>query len=295
MISAQVTIDKKKKETKNNNCITKNSLLRKFNQEKIKLQSTIVRGNKNFSISKLNSKNTKSNSDFSRRQNLKGENLLIKVNKNNRKINDIYSKNNNFTNEILYHRNYKYKNNSKKKGKVKTEKKKNRMTFKCQFCESEVDDLLRHYKIYHYKMSKEIFKPQKRDTTLFYEILKNPDNMEETGIEETNKKILLRQINPNFNLKEKFDDNTNKIIYKTTQKKKSTQAIFKSPNVIKKVNNLDHSNLESNVNSEKKTFPEDNLRGSFLARSQAREYDRKIILGENLQRNENKKNKKGIY
>ena len=168
------------------------------------------------------------------------------------------------------------------------------MTLKCQFCESEVDDLLRHYKIYHYKMSKEIFKPQKRDTTLFYEILKNPDNMEETGIEETNKKILLRQINPNFNLKEKFDDNTNKIIYKTTQKKKSTQAIFKSPNVIKKVNNLDHSNLESNVNSEKKTFPEDNLRGSFLARSQAREYDRKIILGENLQHHENKKNKKGI-
>jgi hypothetical protein len=186
------------------------------------------------------------------------------------------------------------KNNSKKKGKVKTEKKKNRMSFKCQFCESEVDDLLRHYKIYHYKMSKEIFKPQKRDTTLFYEILKNPDNMEETGIEETNKKILLRQINPNFNLKEKFDDNMNKIIYKTTQKKKSTQAIFKSPNVIKKVNNLDHSNLESNVNSEKKTFPEDNLRGSFLARSQAREYDRKIILGENLQHRENKKNKKGI-
>ena len=114
MISAQVTIDKKKKETKNNNCITKNSLLRKFNQEKIKLQSTIVRGNKNFSISKLNSKNTKSNSDFSRRQNLKGENLLIKVNKNNRKINDICSNNNNFKNEILYHRNYKYKNIIKK-------------------------------------------------------------------------------------------------------------------------------------------------------------------------------------
>ena len=48
------------------------------------------------------------------------------------------------------------KNNSKKKGKVKTEKKKNRMTFKCQFCESEVDDLVRHYKIYHYKMNKDM-------------------------------------------------------------------------------------------------------------------------------------------
>ena len=137
LISAQVTIDKKKndlKKMKNNICHTKNHILRKYNQETIKLFNTNIKSKIKVSTSKLNNYNTntnenflkaqninnllninniKSNSAFSTRQNLKRENPLIKVKKSNQVINDIYVSNNNLTKGILY--NSKYNNNIYKK------------------------------------------------------------------------------------------------------------------------------------------------------------------------------------
>ena len=137
LISAQVTIDKKKndlKKMKNNICHTKNHILRKYNQETIKLFNTNIKSKIKVSTSKLNNYNTntnenflkaqninnllninniKSNSAFSTSQNLKRENPLIKVKKSNQVINDIYVSNNNLTKGILY--NSKYNNNIYKK------------------------------------------------------------------------------------------------------------------------------------------------------------------------------------
>ena len=62
-------------------------------------------------------------------------------------------------------------NKSNKKNQIQTEKKRKKSKKKCEFCDSEVDDLVQHYKIYHYKMSHEILKPQKRDTVLLNEKL----------------------------------------------------------------------------------------------------------------------------
>ena len=163
----------------------------------------------------------------------------------------------------------------------------------CEFCGSEVDELVTHYKIYHYKMSKEILKPQKRDTVLLNEKL-NSTNIDETGIEESNKKILLRQFKPSFNIITKINNNSKN--FKTTAKKRKYQAKFISPQRITKVKKIDIKNFETNKKSEKKLFPEDNFRGSFIAKTQAREYERKniIYIGNNLGDNLNRTNKKGV-
>ena len=128
LISAQVTIDKKKNQKmKNNICHTKNHILRKYNQETMKLFNTNIKSKIKVSSSKLNNfnksskdnflrsqninnllniNNIKSNSAFSTRQNLKRENPLIKVNKSNLMINEIFGSNNNLKKGILLHPKY---------------------------------------------------------------------------------------------------------------------------------------------------------------------------------------------
>ena len=132
-------------------------------------------------------------------------------------------------------------------------------------------------------MEKDVIKPQKRDTVLLNEKL-NSSNIDETGIEESNKKILLRQLNPSF----KFIVNDNSKIYKTTAKKILTnQSKFKSPGKITKVRkiHLNFNNFQTNEKP-KKSYPEDNLRGSF-AKTQGREYERRkfIYVGNNYNNN----------
>ena len=125
LISKQITIDQKKIENiqkiKNNNCPTKNHILRKYNQETMKLFNTNIKGKTKVSSAKLasyhtnsnqnyiksnnilNINNIQSNSAFSTRLNIKAENSIIKVNKSNKLINDIYINNNNLTKGNLYH------------------------------------------------------------------------------------------------------------------------------------------------------------------------------------------------
>ena len=127
LITKQITIDQKKLENyqkiKNNNCQSKNHILRKYNQETMKSFNTNLNGKGKVSSTKLRSyninsntnyiksnnvlniNNIQSNSAFSTRYNIKGDNPLIKVNKSNKLINDIYSNNNNLTKGNLYNKN----------------------------------------------------------------------------------------------------------------------------------------------------------------------------------------------
>ena len=113
---------------KNNNCQTKNHILRKNNQEIIKMSNT---NNGKGKIKVMNTKlnndninlniggylktniysnlNIKSNSAFATRQNLKVEKSQIKVNKSNKMINN-NTENNNLSKGIVYKPKYKNKN-----------------------------------------------------------------------------------------------------------------------------------------------------------------------------------------
>ena len=66
--------------------------------------------------------------------------------------------------------------------------------------------------------------------------------------------------------------------YQTTAKKKTNQHKFISPKNVKKINKINFNNINSNQKTEKKESPEDNLRGSLIAKTQQREYDRKKII-----------------
>ena len=121
-----VIVNLKKK--KNNNCQTKNHLLRKYNQDTMKSFNTNINEKIKVSSAKFNNYNTNSNdsnfkmnnllnlnnfkpnSVFSTRQNLKNENPLIKVNKSNKLINGTNSNNNNLSNGISFYPRYNHKN-----------------------------------------------------------------------------------------------------------------------------------------------------------------------------------------
>ena len=137
IVSAQIINPKKKSinllKPKNNNCQTKNHILRKYNQDTMKLLNNNIKGKINISSAKLtnyntnsnenslkvnnilNMNNTKSDSAFSTRQNIKVDNPMIKVNKSKKMINDISANDNNLSKGILYHHKYK-KNHLKKLG-----------------------------------------------------------------------------------------------------------------------------------------------------------------------------------
>jgi hypothetical protein len=184
-----------------------------------------------------------------------------------------------------------------KKNQIQTEKKRTKSNKICEFCDSAVDDLVTHYKIYHYKMSREILKPQKRDTVLLNEKL-NSDNTDEFGIEESNKRLLSRQIKPNINWISKnntknFITSKNSQNYKTAEKMRLKHPKFKSPGNIIKVKKINLNNINFAETTEKKNFPEDNIRGSLLAKTQAREYERKVIyIGDNILHSANRNTKK---
>lgn len=150
----------------------------------------------------------------------------------------------------------------------------------CEFCNSIVDDIEMHYKIYHYKMNREILKPQKRDTVLLNEKLSSTD-INETGIEENNRKILLREFKLKFN-----KNTTNPKNYKTEKKIKYNYKKFNSPKVrkVKKLNLDKELQIINSVEKSDNKYPEDNLRKSGANRTQARDYNekRKIILNDNF-------------
>ena len=257
-----------------NNNIFENFISTKFNSTRTSKKNEIIKFKKNLAI------NIKKN----------------ELKKNTKEPNDSGDKksprNNKITSYLLERspKNTKQKK-SNQKNQAKTEIKIKNAKKICEFCGSETDDLAKHYKIYHFKLDKNTIKPQKRDTVLLNEKL-NSGNTDETGIEESNKIILLRQLKPSFNLI--ANDNTNK--FNTSGKKNGNFPKFKSPERMRKINKINLNNIEINEKSKKKMFPEDNLRGSLLAKTQAREYDRerKIYLGDNFIENENRSTLKGI-
>ena len=188
--------------------------------------------------------------------------------------------------------------NKNSNNKIPQTEKKIRTIQKCEFCNSEVNDLVTHYKIYHY-IHKNNIKPQKRDTVLLNEKL-DSSNTDETGIDESNKRILLRQFHPIFQI----SDNYKKINYITTKNSKNYMtekkiglklSKFKSPERIQKVKKINLNNMEFEEKTEKKNFPEDNIRGSLLAKTQARDYERKrLYIGDNIMQSENRSNKNRI-
>ena len=189
--------------------------------------------------------------------------------------------------------------NKKQNSKIppQTEKKIKKLQI-CEFCNSEVNDLVMHYKIYHY-MSKNNIKPQKRDTVLLNEKLDNT-NTDEVGIDESNKRILLRQLQPMFHIqdnyiKKNYITSKNSKNFMTEEKTRFKQPIFKSPERIQKVKKINFINVDFEGKTEKKMFPEDNIRGSLLAKTQARDYERKqLYIGDNIMQNENRSTKNGI-
>ena len=187
IISAQVSINKNRivkniQKQKNNNCQTKNHILRKYNQDTIKLFNTNIKGKIKISSAKignyktnsnenclkvnnlLNINSIKPNSAFSTRQNLQTENSLIKVNKSNKIISDQNTNENNLSKGIVY--NPKFKNaNLKKLGlfnvnekSIEILKNKNQKIFPTSYFFNKIDNEINKKVMtagnspYHYKI-----------------------------------------------------------------------------------------------------------------------------------------------
>ena len=138
-------------------------------------------------------------------------------------------------------------NSIENKNKNDTKKKE-----KCEFCNSEVDDLVMHYQYYHLKRINEFVIPKKRDTLLLNEKL-NEGNTDEIGIDESKKKILLREFKPNFHAQ------PNKAEPRCTLATPSTPYIikmdkFKKPEKIEKITkkNVNVNNSKNNNKRAKK-------------------------------------------
>ena len=304
--SKKIKIENKPKNNNiiiNNNIITYNSnsninkIHNFYNAEENNNKKSLMNNNifEDFSSTKFNSfRTSKKNEIIKFKKNLEKNIQNNSSKKNTKEPNDNGNKTKprNSKVKVTSHIFERSPQNTRQKKTNKTmqspkEKKFQKSKKNCEFCGSEVDDLVKHYKIYHYKMNKDIIKPQKRDTVLLNEKLES-FNTDEFGIDESNKKILLREIKPSFNLMINDIKKNTKNIFET--EKKAINPIIKSPEKIKRVLKINLDNIGTNEKPQKKLFPEDNLRGSFLAKTQAREYDRKrfIYIGNIPNENENR-------
>ena len=82
---------------------------------------------------------------------------------------------------------------------------------RCEFCNNICEDLESHYKICNKKRKNDIHRPRKRDTSLLEEKLNN-DNNDEDGIDESKKKILLREFKATLHAVNKENNNSSKIL-----------------------------------------------------------------------------------
>ena len=158
-------------------------------------------------------------------------------------------------------------NHSKKKRGIKPKvqskevKKIKKSSKLCEFCNSLVDDLGMHYQYYHLKKYTELLSPNKRDTALLNEKL-NSDNTEEKGIEESNKKILLREFKPNLHSMSIEVQNKNHL---SSDKYTNNNKNFTKLEKVKKVsyNRL----FQTDSTLKKNKFPDDNTKYKYLNRS----------------------------
>ena len=293
IISTQVTSNKNnninKPKIKNNNCQTKNHILRKYNQDTMKLFKTNIKTKIKVSGVKLNNYNTnsneylkvnnllninnvKSNSAFSTRQNIKNENTLIKVNKSNRKINDLYSNNSNLSKGNLNNPNSK-NTNSKKLGifnpnekSMEIFKNKNQKIFPTSYFFNKIDSDI-NKKIMtagnspgHSKI-KELLKKEinpKKNKNNHKNLYQNVNQiLSKDIINKTNKNkipnlksaCITRKNSKNKELKEFLNiKSDNKIIKNSELYDSNPNNSLRSTNSIDKENNID-SNLNSNYNS----------------------------------------------
>ena len=323
LISAQVTIDKKKKniqKTKNNICHTKNHILRKYNQETMKIFNTNIKSKTKVSNGKLNSYNTnsnenylkaqninnllninniKSNSAFSTRQNLKTENPLIKVNKSNQVINDIYGSNNNLTKGILYHP--KYNNNIYKKigvlnvndESIELSKIKNNQFFPTFYYLNKIDTEINkkimtagnspgHSNVKEVMTKDIILKQNKNNDKSSYQNVKQilTKNIiykcKQNKIPNLKSACITRKNSKNKEFKEYLNiksENKNKIFYDDSNPNKSLKSI----NLLEK-ENTHENNLNSNCNT------------NTNCKNGKKVFNSIINIGNNIKKSQNKNN-----
>ena len=162
---------------------------------------------------------------------------------------------------------------------IKTSKK------KCEFCNSIVDDLVIHYQYYHLNKFSELIVPNKRDTALLNEKLSN-GNTDERGIEENNKKILLREFKPNLHsMSSKDKENKN---YLTSEKFINYNKNFKKFEKVQKVNY--NKLFQTDSKDQSKPFVNNGKKYNFLTKSPKSNIPKKFeqLTHENIDKTENK-------
>ena len=304
IISAQVSINKNKiiknmQKQKNNNCQTKNHILRKYNQDTIKLFNTNIKGNAKISNSKIANYNTNSNenclkvnnllninsikpnSAFSTRQNLKTENSLIKVNKSNKIISEQSTNDNNLSKGIIY--NSKFKNaNLKKFGifninekSIEILKNKNQKIFPSSYFFNKIDNEINKKVMtagnspYHYKI-KELIKKDINSKKNNYKNSCQSVNqiLSKDKIHKTNKSkipnlksaCITRKNSKTKELKGYINiKSDNKIIKNNEIYDSNPNNSLRSLNSLEKENN-NESNLNNNYNSNCKTNSKNNTK-----------------------------------
>ena len=173
------------------------------------------------------------------------------------------------------------KNNKNNKIRKKVENKlykKDTKIKKCEFCGSEVEDLIVHYQYYHLNKNDQIFVPKKRDTALLNEKL-NSTYIDEGGLDEKNKKILLREFKPNLHNKIYLDNSNNNIndISKEIKSDIKSEKKFSKPEKIEKLN-FNRILSTKNVKYENKNIPKDSKRKMNSPKSQERDFLHKKFI-----------------
>ena len=177
------------------------------------INNNIITYNSTNSINKINNIYNKEEKEYENNKSPYSD--LIKRNKlinrqkdmcNKKEPNDSKSKNTfqnyKFSSYIMENEkkpknNHSKKNKSKQKSELNENENNKKEKEKCEFCNSEVDDLVVHYQYYHLKRVNDFIIPKKRDTVLLNEKL-SEENTDEVCIDENKKKILMREIKPNL-------------------------------------------------------------------------------------------------
>jgi len=113
----------------------------------------------------------------------------------------------------------------------------------CEFCKNYCDDLVLHYKYYHLKGNKGSIKPIKRDTALLNEKL-NSNNIDEDGIDEHKRKILLREFRTTFHGVKNGLNNKNNSIFNLKSKITRNNKKFEKIKIVKKNIPDDYKKIE---------------------------------------------------
>jgi hypothetical protein len=233
------------------------------------INNNIITYNSTNSINKINNFYNKEEKEY---VNNKSPNLdLIKRNKlinrqkdmcNIKEPNDSKSKNTfqnyKFSSYIMEKEkkpknNHSKKNELKQKSKLVENKNNKKEKEKCEFCNSEVDDLVVHYQYYHFKRVNDFIIPKKRDTVLLNEKL-SEENTDEVCIDENKKKILMREIKPNLHAHPNIVSDRLTLAAPYRIKLENFQKPEKIEKITKKINNDNSKNIRNKFKNIKKNF-----------------------------------------